>query len=79
MKTLSSTSVSKIAIISFLFIAVLTITGCTSSELPMTDNEMAEKYGMTTQEFKEQKSAAARMNMNIEDHLSGSGMDDMDM
>jgi major membrane immunogen (membrane-anchored lipoprotein) len=64
------------------FVAVFTVllAGCGSA--PMTDADMAAKYGMTQEEFQEQKEAAARMNMSIEDHLkhASQGMEmDMDM
>ena len=58
MKTLS---------IAFLSLVALTLVGC--SEKPMTDADMAAQYGLSLEEFQEQKEAAARMNMSIEDHL----------
>lgn len=44
------------------------LAGC--GQTPMTDADLAEQYGMSLEEFQEQKEAAARMNMNIEDHLN---------
>ncbi len=41
--------------------------GCGSK--PMTEGDMAKKYGLTAEEYQEQKEAAARMNMSVEDHL----------
>lgn len=35
----------------------------------MTEGDMAKKYGLTAEEYQEQKEAAARMNMSVEDHL----------
>ncbi len=53
------------------------LVGC--SEAPMTESEMAEQYGLSLEEFQEQKEAAARMNMSIEDHLNmGHGNSDSD-
>ncbi|PCI25130.1 hypothetical protein COB57_02850 [Candidatus Peregrinibacteria bacterium] len=72
MTTLLKNSFSRIKTLSCIFALILVLTGCTSQEVPMTDAEMAEKYGLSMEDFKAQKSAAARMNMNIEDHLSGS-------
>lgn len=36
---------------------------------------MAEKSGLSLEEYQEQKEAAARMNMNVEDHLDMENMD----
>ncbi len=42
----------------------------------MTEADMAKKSGLSLEEYQEQKEAAARMNMNVEDHLKmGHGMD----
>ena len=62
MKTLSLT---------FLSLTALTLAAC--SEPPMTDADMAAQYGYSVEEFQEQKEAAARMNMSIEDHLNMGG------
>ena len=55
----------------FPIVFILTITlflaGC--GQKPVTDSDIAKKYGLSTEEFQEQKEAAARMNMSIEDHL----------
>jgi len=62
MKTLS---------IAFLSLVALTLVGC--GQKPMTDADMAAQYGLSIEEFQEQKEAAARMNMSIEDHLNMGG------
>ena len=62
MKTLSLTVLS---------LSALTLTAC--SDAPMTDADMAAQYGYSVEEFQEQKEAAARMNMSIEDHLNMGG------
>lgn len=50
--------------------SVLLLSSCGGEkEVPMTEAQQADKYGMSVSEFKEQKDAAARMNMTIEDHL----------
>ncbi len=49
----------------------LLLTACGSA--PMTDADMATKYGLSLEEYQEQKEAAARMNMTIEDHLNMGG------
>ncbi|MCF7812795.1 hypothetical protein K9M59_04380 [Candidatus Gracilibacteria bacterium] len=51
----------------FVFLFSFFLLGC--GEKAMTDADMAEKYGLSIEEFQEQKQAAARMNMSIEDHL----------
>lgn len=45
--------------------------GC--AQKPMTDADMAAQYGLSLDEYQEQKEAAARMNMTIEDHLNMGG------
>lgn len=52
----------------FASLFTLFLFGCGDSA-PMTEQDMADKYGLTMEEFQEQKEAAARMNMSIEDHL----------
>ena len=65
MKTLS---------IALLTLITLTLVGC--GQKPMTDADMASKYSLSLEEYQEQKEAAARMNMSIEDHLNmGHGND----
>ena len=59
MKTLS---------IAFLSLLTITLSGC--GQKPMTDADMAVKYGLSIEEYQEQKEVAARMNMSVEDHLS---------
>lgn len=53
---------------SFLLIALI-LAGC-ASDAPMTEEEQAAMYGITVQEFREEKRAAARMNMSIEEHMN---------
>lgn len=49
------------------FALSLSLVGCGST--PMTEADMAASYGLSMEEFQEQKEAAARMNMSVEDHL----------
>ncbi len=44
------------------------LTACSSSA-PMTEEQQAEKYGITVEQFQEEKQAAGRMNMNIDEHM----------
>jgi len=66
------------AIIALVLMSVLLASCGGASDGPLTEAEQAEKYGLSVQEFKEQKDAAARMNMTIEQHLNMSDSDSMD-
>lgn len=59
--------------IAFVFSFIILLAGC--GESPMTEVDMAAKYGMSIEEYQEQKEAAARMNMSIEDHLKHGAME----
>ena len=52
----------------FVLISALFLTGC-SAERPLTDEEKAAKYGLTMEQYNDMKDAAARMGMNVDDHL----------
>ncbi len=73
----------KFLLVSLLLVATMGLASCGNSEAPLTEAEQAKKYNMSVSEFKEQKEAAARMNMTIEDHLKMSdnsgNWDKMDM
>lgn len=59
-----------------LILAIISLTilgGCSASEAPLTEKQMAEKNGMSMEEYKETKEAAARMNMSVDEHVK---MDD---
>jgi protein involved in sex pheromone biosynthesis len=58
------------------FALSLVLVGCGSK--PVSDADIAKQYGMTMEEYQEQKEVAARMNMSVEDHLKN-GMQGMDM
>lgn len=53
---------------SILVLSVLFLTAC-GSTAPMTEEQQAAKYGITVEEYREQKTAAARMNMDIDEHM----------
>lgn len=53
---------------SILGLSFVFLVGC-ASEQPMTEEQQAAKYGVTVEQFREEKKAAARMNMNIEEHM----------
>jgi len=60
----------KITLATMILLSVFLLASCGwAKEAPMTEAQQAEKYWMSVGEFKEQKDAAARMNMTIEDHL----------
>lgn len=50
---------------------------CGNNEAPLTEAEQAASYGLTMDEYQEQKEAAARMGMTVEEHLN-MGHGDMD-
>lgn len=54
----------------------LVLVGCGQKDKPMSDADMATKYNLSLEEYQEQKEAAARMNMSIEDHLNMGHSDD---
>ena len=58
------------------------LAGC-GAQGPLTEEQQAAKYGLTVERFREEKSAAARMNMNFDEHIKmiqNKGMKkDMDM
>jgi len=58
----------KTLLTTFVITLSLVLVGC--GQKPMTDADMASQYNMSLEEFQEQKEAAARMNMSIEDHLN---------
>lgn len=62
-------------LLSLLFVAILWLVSC-GSEVPLTESEQAQKYNMSTAEYKEMKDAAARMNMTIEEHMKHTSTDD---
>ena len=69
----------KIIVLTFIAFLSLGLVSCGTTEAPLTEAQQAEKYGLSVEEYKEQKDAAARMNMTIEDHLKmGHGDDTMD-
>lgn len=49
-------------------LATVLLAGC-GSQQPMTEQEQADNYGWTLEEYRENKQAAARMNMTIEEHV----------
>lgn len=63
----------KFLLISLLLVATLWLASCSDSNAPLTEAQQAEKYNMSSAEYKEMKDAAARMNMTIEDHMKMMG------
>ena len=53
---------------SLLLLSLVFLSAC-AAEAPMTEEQQAESYGITVEEFQVQKRAAARMNMGIEEHM----------
>jgi hypothetical protein len=60
----------KLLLLALLIATPIVLASCGgTSNGPLTEAQQAESYGMSVAEFKEQKNAAASMNMTIEDHL----------
>lgn len=59
---------------------LLILTAC-GTEKPLTEKEQAAKYGLTVERYREEKVAAARMNMSWEEHsknlMNEGGMHEM--
>ncbi len=54
---------STLTLLSIVFLA-----GC-ASNAPLTEEQQAEQYGMTVERYREEKQAAARMNMSWDEHV----------
>jgi len=74
-------------ILLLLLVSTFVLASCGQSwDTVMTEEEQAAQYNISVEEFREQKEAAARMNMTIEEHMkhmtpwdhSGHNMDQMD-
>lgn len=55
--------------ISILVLFLLVLAGC-ASKAPITEEKQAADYGLTVEKFREEKKAAARMNMGMGKHKS---------
>lgn len=53
---------------SILVLSVVLLSGC-AAQPPMTEEDQAAEYGLTVEQFRAEKRAAARMNMNLEEHM----------
>jgi len=54
---------------SLLVLSLISLAACSASQAPLTEEEQAARYGMTLQEYRQEKEAAARMGMNWEEHI----------
>lgn len=54
------------------FVGVITLTGCVGggSDEPMTEAQQAAELGISAEEYQENKEAAARMNMTMDEHMN---------
>lgn len=57
---------------------VLMGAGCSGNNAPLTEEQQAAEHGMTLEEYKETKEAAARMNMTMEEHMKMMGDEEHD-
>lgn len=51
-----------------LVLSIVFLAGCSSNK-PLTEAEQAQQYGMTVEMYRQEKQAAARMNMNFDEHV----------
>lgn len=49
-------------------LSITLLAGCASGQ-PLTEEEQAAEYGMTVEQYREEKQAAARMNMSWDEHV----------
>lgn len=49
-------------------LSVVLLAGCSSNQ-PLTEEQQAAEYGMTIERYREEKQAAARMNMSWDEHV----------
>ena len=49
-------------------LSIVLLAGC-ASNAPLTEEQQAEQYGMTVEMYRQEKQAAARMNMNFDEHV----------
>lgn len=49
-------------------LSIVLLTGC-ASDAPLTEEQQAAEYGMTVEEYRQEKQAAARMNMSWDEHV----------
>lgn len=62
-------NLKKGAAISMLALILLIGAGC-SNQKALTEEEQAASHGMTLEEYRDTKEAAARMNMGVEEHMN---------
>jgi uncharacterized cupredoxin-like copper-binding protein len=69
----------KLLIVLTLIGSTLFLAACGNKQAPMTEAEQAASYGLSMSEYQEQKEAAARMGMTVEEHLKMEEDGEMDM
>ena len=77
MKLNQKNSLKGVSVAALFAFVILFATGCASTNKPMTLEEEANQYGLTVEELKAEKQAAARMNMSWEEHAKMLGSDEM--
>lgn len=50
-------------------VGAITLTGCGGGDKAMTEAEHAASLGLSEEEYQENKEAAARMNMDVDEHV----------
>jgi len=51
-------------------VGVVALSGCGGSDKAMTEAEHAASLGLSEEEYQENKEAAARMNMDVDEHVN---------
>lgn len=49
-------------------LSIVLLAGC-ASDKPLTEEEQAAQYNMTVEQYRQEKQAAARMNMSWDEHV----------
>jgi len=51
-------------------VGVVALSGCGGGDKAMTEAEHAASLGLSEEEYQENKEAAARMNMDVDEHVN---------
>jgi hypothetical protein len=60
--------IMKVFFFTLLIVSIIPLAGC-NSQKALTEAEQAAQFNMTVEEYRLEKQAAARMNMNFDEHI----------
>jgi ABC-type glycerol-3-phosphate transport system substrate-binding protein len=60
----------KISFFALMLMSVVLVGAGCSGNQPLTEQEQADALGITIEEYRETKEAAARMNMGVDEHMN---------